>query len=83
MPPNYYRFGDRSSDDKLTACAWCGAALGQNVMPRPVAAVFCSRPCEIEANAWLYQEMCAIEVTLPTGLPADEHDTPEDRYGNL
>ena len=72
-------------DTKPATCTWCGAPLGHNVMPKTIAAVFCSRPCEIEANAWLYLEMCEIEVTLPTGLPADEdeYDTREDRSGNL
>lgn len=81
MQPDLYR----SADAKPTTCTWCGAPLGHNVMPKPVATVFCSHPCEIEAKAWLYLEMCEIEVTLPTGLAADEdeHDTPEDRYGNL
>jgi hypothetical protein len=85
MLPGLDRCDDRNSDAKLTACSWCGSRLGRNVMPKPVAAVFCSRPCEIEANSWLYLEMCEIEVTLPTGLPADEDefDTREDRYGNL
>jgi hypothetical protein len=70
---------------KLATCTWCGAPLGRNVMLKTLAAVFCSRPCEIEANAWLYLEMCEIEVTLPTGLAADEDesDTREDRSGNL
>ena len=74
-----------SVDAKPTTCTWCGAPLGRAVMPKPAADVFCSRHCEIEANAWLYLEMCEIEVTLPTGLAADEdeYDTPEDRYGNL
>jgi len=34
-------------------------------MPRGSAIVFCSRRCEIEANFWLYQEMCVIEITDP------------------
>lgn len=76
---------DRYCDAILTSCIWCGSPLGRNVLPKPAAAVFCSHSCEIEANSWLYLEMCEIEVTLPTGLPADEdeYDTPEDRYGNL
>jgi len=54
-----------SDDSSLTTCTWCGAQLGQNVMPTSSAAVFCSRRCEIEANFWLYQEMCVIEITYP------------------
>jgi hypothetical protein len=85
MLPDLYRRLERTGDAKPTTCAWCGAPLGRNVMPKPIAAVFCSRSCEIEANSWLYLEMCEIEVTLPTGLPADEdgYNTPEDCHGNL
>ena len=76
---------ERYVDAQPAACTWCGAPLGRNVMQKPAAAVFCSHPCEIEANAWLYLEMCEIEVSLPTGLAADEdeYDAREDRYGNL
>jgi endogenous inhibitor of DNA gyrase (YacG/DUF329 family) len=49
----------------LTVCTWCGERLGQTVMPRGSAIAFCSRRCEIEANFWLYQEMCVIEITDP------------------
>jgi hypothetical protein len=62
-------------DATPATCVWCGAPLGQNVMPARVAAVFCSRPCEIEANFWLFQEMCVIEITHPPVSPEDPRDT--------
>jgi hypothetical protein len=34
-------------------------------MPRSKAQYFCSRLCEIEASFWLFQELCAIEITHP------------------
>ena len=49
--------------DALTVCTWCGAPLGQNVMPKQSAKLFCSRSCEIEGNFWIFQELCAIEIT--------------------
>jgi endogenous inhibitor of DNA gyrase (YacG/DUF329 family) len=59
-------------DGALTVCTWCGAELGQNVMPAKSAKLFCSRRCEIDGNFWLFSEMCAIEVTLPP--QSDESD---------
>ncbi|MGA3125426.1 MAG: hypothetical protein ABSD13_01820 [Candidatus Korobacteraceae bacterium] len=58
---------DRSlpEEGELTTCTWCGARLGQNVMPLQSAKVFCSRGCEIEGNFWLFQEFCSIEFTEP------------------
>jgi hypothetical protein len=47
------------------SCSWCGDVLGESLLPPEVAALFCSRRCEIEANFWLYQEMCAIEISHP------------------
>ena len=51
----------------LTTCLWCNQPLGQkqSFMPRSKAGYFCSRLCEIEANFWLFQELCAIEITHP------------------
>jgi hypothetical protein len=60
----------------LTTCTWCGGQLGKNVLPRGCAIVFCSRHCEIEANYWLYQEMCVIEVTHPGTSPEADCDSP-------
>jgi hypothetical protein len=61
---------------ELPACAWCGAPLGQNVMPRASAKVFCSRACEIEGNCWLFRECCVIEVTHPTHLSEGDCESP-------
>jgi len=63
-------------DGSLTNCTWCGAQLGQNVMPERSASVFCSRPCEIEANFWLYQEMHAIEIMHPSHPGEGQCDSP-------
>jgi hypothetical protein len=71
MQSDRYRPGNAT----LITCTWCGAPLGQNMMPARVAAVFCSRPCEIEANFWLFQEMCVIELTHPPEAPKDPRDT--------
>jgi hypothetical protein len=60
----------------LTTCTWCGAQLGQNVMPKRSASVFCSRRCEIEANFWLFQEMCAIEIIHPQQSAEGHCDSP-------
>jgi hypothetical protein len=67
---------DRYSPDdgKLSSCAWCSAEMGENALPAKSAAVFCSRRCEIEANFWLYAEMCAIEITHPTHSDDDCDD---------
>jgi endogenous inhibitor of DNA gyrase (YacG/DUF329 family) len=51
--------------DALTVCTWCGAPLGQNEMPKQSATLFCSRRCQIEGNFWVFQELCAIEITNP------------------
>jgi len=61
-------------DAALTSCTWCGATLGQNVMPANSAKLFCSRRCEIEGSFWLFQEMCAIEITFPTHLSQGDRD---------
>jgi len=45
-------------------------------MPAKSAKVFCSRRCEIEANFWLYQEMCVIEITHPSDPKQDHCDSP-------
>lgn len=45
-------------------------------MPAKSAIVFCSRRCEIEANFWLYQEMCVIEITHPRDPTQDHCDSP-------
>jgi endogenous inhibitor of DNA gyrase (YacG/DUF329 family) len=63
-------------DGTLTKCTWCGAQLGQNIMPAGAAIVFCSRRCEIEANFWLYQEMCAIEIMHPLQSADGQCDSP-------
>lgn len=60
----------------LKNCAWCDGTLGANVMPAKSAKVFCSRRCEIEANFWLYQEMCVIEITHPSDPKQDHCDSP-------
>jgi hypothetical protein len=62
-------------DAAPSACTWCGAPLGQNVVPRRIATVFCSRPCEIEATFWLFQEMCVIEISQPPTSPEDPRET--------
>ena len=51
----------------LDTCIWCNEPLGkkQSLMPRSKAQHFCSRLCEIEASFWLFQELCAIEITYP------------------
>ncbi len=49
-------------DDLLTACTWCGASIADNPIPAEIPNIFCSRRCEIEANFWLLQEMCEIEI---------------------
>jgi hypothetical protein len=51
----------------LDTCLWCNEPLGQrqSLMPRSKAQYFCSRLCEIEASFWLFQELCAIEITHP------------------
>jgi endogenous inhibitor of DNA gyrase (YacG/DUF329 family) len=60
----------------LTTCIWCGAQLGQSVMPNDSASLFCSHRCKIEANYWLYQEMCVIEITHPQQSFEDNPDSP-------
>ncbi len=62
-------------DGALNRCTWCGAKLGQNVMPAKSAKLFCSRRCEIEGNFWLFSEMCAIEITLPPQGDEGESDS--------
>ncbi len=61
---------------ELTVCTWCGEKLGKNEMPKRSAAVFCSRRCEIEANFWLYQEFCVIEITNPLQSAEGHCDSP-------
>jgi endogenous inhibitor of DNA gyrase (YacG/DUF329 family) len=63
-------------EEKLTSCAWCGGMLGQSALPKRTAHVFCSRRCEIEANYWLFQEMCVIEITNPSQSTGDHCDSP-------
>jgi len=58
----------------LTCCTWCGEPLGQNVMPARSATLFCSRKCEIEGNFWVFQELCAIEITHPPQSNKDSRD---------
>jgi hypothetical protein len=61
----------------LTTCLWCYAPLGQqkqSLMPRSKAQYFCSRLCEIEASFWLFQELCAIELTHPPVSGEDPHE---------
>jgi hypothetical protein len=69
------RFHD-DEEKKLTSCTWCGGVLGNSVLPARSAIVFCSRRCEIEANYWLYQEMCVIEITRPLRSAGDHCDSP-------
>jgi len=59
-----------------TKCTWCGEELGRNVVPARSATVFCTRRCEIEANFWLYQEMCVIEITHPQQSAEGHCDNP-------
>jgi hypothetical protein len=63
-------------EDKLSTCTWCGGQLGQNPMPRHSSNLFCSRRCEIEANIWLYQELCVIEITHPEQSAEGHCDSP-------
>lgn len=72
MYPNRYS----SNEAVLTECLWCRAPLAKigkphGAMPRIKATTFCSRRCEIEANFWLFQELCAIEITHPPSSPED------------
>ena len=59
----------------LTVCTWCGEPLGQNVMPAKSAKLFCSRRCEIEGTFWVFQELCAIEITHPPQPNEEPRDT--------
>jgi hypothetical protein len=70
MYPNRYS----SNEAALADCLWCRAPLGQDATPKNPkmkAQTFCSRRCEIEANFWLFQELCAIEITHPPTPPED------------
>jgi hypothetical protein len=58
--------------DALNTCTWCGAPLGQNVMPPQSAKLFCSRSCEIEGKLWIFQELSVIEITH---TPLRDRDT--------
>jgi hypothetical protein len=55
---------NRQSPQAKTSCIWCSVGLG-SAAPKGRAVGFCSRRCEIEANFWLFQELCAIEITYP------------------
>jgi hypothetical protein len=44
-------------------CIWCGTRLGKSTPPKIRPTGFCRRRCEIEAHFWLFQELCAIEIT--------------------
>jgi hypothetical protein len=59
--------------DLVTACTWCGAEIAPNPIPAEVANLFCSRHCENEANFWLLQEMCEVEINYLPWSPEDLH----------
>jgi endogenous inhibitor of DNA gyrase (YacG/DUF329 family) len=63
------------AEDLLTQCTWCGAPLAYNLIPAEYANLFCSRHCEIDANFWLLQEMCDIEINYLVWPPARTDDT--------
>jgi hypothetical protein len=63
-------------EEPQTNCTWCGEMLHRNAMPQRSAGVFCSRRCEIEGNFWLFQEMCAIEITHPQQSAEGHCDSP-------
>jgi hypothetical protein len=56
-------------ESPLNHCSWCGDGLSESLLPPEVTAAFCSRRCEIEANFWLYQQMCAIDIPHPWQRP--------------
>ena len=64
----------------LATCLWCNTALkkSQNAGPKSKVYYFCSRRCEIEANFWLFQELCAIEITYPRELPPASFEGPQE-----
>jgi hypothetical protein len=72
MPSNRYL----PENAALATCLWCNQALGQkqSAMPRSKAHYFCSRLCEIEASFWLFQELCAIEISYPPASLEDPFD---------
>ena len=66
----------------LCTCLWCNSALKQskNAGPKSKVYYFCSRRCEIEANFWLFQELCAIEITHPpASLPPASFEGPSEK----
>jgi hypothetical protein len=68
---------ENSDQERLHVCAWCGGAIGRECPPARGVALFCSRRCGIEAQFWLYQELCAIEIELGHPRPGDAgHDSP-------
>jgi hypothetical protein len=56
-----------------TPCIWCSVGPGKRVAAANQSN-FCSRRCEIEANFWLFQELCEIEITHPPGWHQDDHN---------
>ena len=73
---------DDSVNTAQRTCLWCNTALKQkqNAGQRSKVYYFCSRRCEIEANFWLYQELCAIEITHPPAtLPPASFEGPPEK----
>ena len=71
-----------STETALGTCLWCNTALKQskNAGPQSKVCYFCSRRCEIEANFWLFQELCAIEITHPpASLPPASLEGPSEQ----
>jgi hypothetical protein len=71
MHPNRHR--PRGAEP--APCIWCNVGLGKRTNPRTSPISFCSRRCEIEANFWLFQELCEIEITHPPGWQEDTHNS--------